>query len=98
MNSNKIHTPQNISPNNGGRLNKLDYRDGYLQGREIEHQRQEQKQVIRDNDSAASGLLFGLTVTALTGLMAGAIFFAINQNQPSGISGQAAPTTYTSQP
>lgn len=83
-----------------GRLNKLAYRDGYLHGMEQEHQSQEEMRVnqsIRDNNNAASGLLLGIAITALAGLLGGAIFLLTHQNQPSTVPVNTAPAPITSQ-
>jgi hypothetical protein len=74
-----------------GRFNKLAYRDGYIDGKESEHHIQKEKRIIRDNNTAANGLLFGITVTALLGILGSAIFFAIHQYQPTKTSRQIAP-------
>jgi hypothetical protein len=74
-----------------GRFNKLAYRDGYIDGSESEHHSQKEKRVIRDNKTAANGLLFGITVTALLGILGSAIFFAIHQYQSAKTSMPIAP-------
>jgi hypothetical protein len=99
MNTNKIKMDQNTTQRVSG-LNKLAYRDGYLYGVEQEHQSQEDMrltQSIRDNDNAASGLLLGITATALTGLLGGAIFLLTHQNQPSTVPVNTAPAPINSQ-
>ncbi|HEY9819185.1 MAG TPA: hypothetical protein V6D35_00200 [Candidatus Sericytochromatia bacterium] len=90
MYTDKTRTPQNMKDGTG-RYNKLAYRDGYIDGRESEHHSQKEKRVIRDKKTAANGLLFGITVTALLGILGSAIFFAINQHQPAKTSMQIAP-------
>ena len=74
-----------------GTSNKLAYRDGYIDGRESEHHIQQEKRIIRDNKTAANGLLFGITVTALLGILGSSIFLAIHQYKPVKTSLQIAP-------
>ncbi|HEY9675830.1 MAG TPA: hypothetical protein V6D11_30585 [Waterburya sp.] len=96
MNSDKAQTSEHT--NDGvGRLNKLAYRDGYIHGREVEHHIQEENRVIRENDSAASGLLMGITITVLAGLLGGTIFVLTHFNQRSTSPRQPNPAPNTSQ-
>ncbi len=96
MNPDKIQTSDNT--NDGvGRLNKLAYRDGYIHGREVEHHIQEENRVIRENDSAAGGLLTGITITVLAGLLGGTIFLLTHFNQRSTTPRQTNPIPNTSQ-
>ncbi len=89
MNTDKTKMPENT--NNGvGRINrsKIAYRDGYIHNGGLESQFQPEKQVvrnkvIRENDSAAKGLLWGITLSAIAGLLGGSYFFLTHQNQPS---------------
>lgn len=99
----KTQIPENT--NDGvGRLNKLKlaYRDGYIHGRELEHHIQEENQsnraTIRQNDKAAGGLLFGITITAIASLLGGTVFLLTHQNHPSPTPVQSAPTSQSSQP
>ena len=94
MNTDKTRIPE-YSHDGVGRLNNIAYRDGYIHGRELEHHIQEEKRIIRDNNTAASGLLFGMTITAIAGVLGGFIFFATHHNQPSNSSLQTAPSTVT---
>lgn len=101
MNTDKTKVPRQT--NDGvGRLNKLTYRDGYIHGRDLEHHLQEENQsarnTIRENNKAASGLLVGITITALAGLLGGTVFLLAHQNQPSTIPVQTAPAPNSSQP
>ena len=96
MNSDKAQTSEHT--NNGvGRLNKLAYRDGYIHGREVEHRIQEENRVIRENDSAAGGLLMGVTLTVLAGLLGGTIFLLTHLNQRSVTPRQSNSVPNTSQ-
>lgn len=96
MNSDKAQTSEHT--NDGvGRLNKLAYRDGYIHGREVEHHIQEENRVIRENDSAAGGLLMGVTITVLAGLLGGTIFLLTHFNQRSTSPRQSTPAPNTSQ-
>jgi len=94
MNTEKMRIPEHSTDSVGG-VNKVAYRDGYIHGREQEHRVQEDKRVIRDNNSAASGLLFGMTLAAIASVLGGVIFFATHQNQPFNTSVQTAPSTVT---
>ncbi|MDP8965347.1 MAG: hypothetical protein M3O33_15465 [Cyanobacteriota bacterium] len=94
MNTDKVRIPE-PSTDGVGRVNKVAYRDGYIHGREQEHHIQEDKRVIRDNNSAASGLLFGMTLAAIASVLGGVIFFATHQNQPSNTAVPTAPSTVT---
>lgn len=99
MNTDKTKTPHNANTNNGaGRGNKLAYRDGYLHGRDTENRIQEENRIVRENNSAATGLLYGITITALLGLIGGAIFLLTHRDQPSTRPVQVVPVPNTSQP
>lgn len=86
----KTRTPHKMKDGTG-RFNKLAYRDGYIDGIESEHRIQKEKRIIRDNQTAANGLLFGITVMSLLSILGGVIFFAVHQYQPSKTSMQIAP-------
>ncbi len=86
MNTDKTKVPGQT--NDGmGRLNKLAYRDGYIHGQDLEHHLQPENQsdrhTIRENNKAATGLLYGITITALASLLGGTIFLLAHQNQPA---------------
>ncbi len=99
MNTDKTKTPHNANTNNGaGRGNKLAYRDGYLHGRDTENRIQEENRIVRENNSAATGLLYGITITALLGLIGGAIFLLTHRDQPSTRPVQVVPVPNMSQP
>ncbi len=90
MNIDRTKTPENI--NNGkSRLNKLAYRDGYLHGRVEEHEVQEKNRIIRENSSAAKGLLIGIGITAIAGILGAAIFLVTHAYQNSTTPVQTAP-------
>jgi hypothetical protein len=83
MTTDKTRMPENLNDGKG-RLNKLSYRDGYIHDRPTEHNIQEDKRIVRDNNSAATGLLRGITLTAIAGLIVGAsLLFLNHSNQPS---------------
>lgn len=58
------------------------YRDGYINGRDIEQRRYEVDQEVRDNDNAARGLLLGILLTGAVGL-ATAAYFLSQRNDPN---------------
>ena len=101
MNPNKTQLQENH--NNGvGRLNKIAYRDGYLHGQVDEHniQRENQREnrIIAENNSAASGLLMGITLSVIAFFIGGAIFFFTHANQPTNNNVETAPVPQTNQP
>ena len=62
--------------NNGvGTLNKPTYRDGYLYEREVEPDIQQKNRSIRENNSAANGLIIGIGSTVLAGLLGVSVLF-----------------------
>lgn len=97
MNIDKTKTPEN--KNNGrGRLNKLAYRDGYIHGQVDEHEIQEKQRSIRENNSAAKGLLIGIGITAIAGILGAAIFLVTHANQNSTTPVETAPVPTSRQP
>lgn len=67
----------NVNLNGNGHRtveNSSSYRDGYLHGRVTEHQIQENKQDVRENNKIAKGLIIGIGVTALVALGVAAMF------------------------
>lgn len=99
MNTNRTQTPKNNNEGDGlGRISKMAYRDGYLHGRDLEHSVQEENRVVRDNNTAASGLLLGITIASLAGLLGGALYFVTHQNQPTTTPVRTAPAPTISQP
>lgn len=97
MNTDKTKTPEN-SNNGVGRLNKLAYRDGYLYGRAVEHDIQDNQQIIRENNSAAKGLLMGITIAAIAGILGATISFVNHSNQRSTTPGETTPVPNNIQP
>ncbi len=104
MNTDKTHTPEN-SNNGVGRLNKLAYRDGYLHGRDVEpdiQQQQQEHRLSRNNvpqrDRIARGLLLGITLTTLSGLVGGASFLLAQHYRQSILPAETAPVPAGSQP
>lgn len=97
MNPNKTQLQENH--NNGvGRLNKIAYRDGYLHGKVDEHKSQRENRIIAENNSAASGLLMGITLSVIAFFIGGAIFFFTHTNQPTKNNVETAPVPQTNQP
>src|SRR4028119_1804157 len=74
-NNGNINNNTNVAPDRS-----VPYRDGYVHGRVVEQQYQEEGQEIRDNNNAARGLLLGIGLTTLAGLTAGA-FYLLNRPQ-----------------
>lgn len=97
MNTDKTQTPHN-SNDGAGKVNKIAYRDGYLHGRDTEYRMQEENRIVRENNSAATGLLYGITITALVGLIGGAVFLLTHRERPSTTPVQVVPVPNTSQP
>ncbi|MFB2839010.1 hypothetical protein [Floridanema evergladense] len=58
-----------------------EYRDGYVHGRVAEHRYNESRQVDRDNNNAARGLILGLVMSSLLAIPAIAYYLWNRQNQ-----------------
>ncbi|AFZ21706.1 hypothetical protein [Allocoleopsis franciscana] len=97
MNPNKTQIPEN-NHNAVGRLNKTAYRDGYIHGQVDEHNIQQGNRIIRENNSAAGGLLTGITLTAIAFFVGGVLFFITQTNQPAKTNIETAPVPQTNQP
>jgi hypothetical protein len=96
MNPNKTQLSENH--NNGvGRLNKTAYRDGYIHGQVDEHNIQQENRIVRENNSAAGGLLTGITLSAIAFCLGGALFFLTQSNQPAKTNVETAPIPQNSQ-
>lgn len=54
--------------------NDISYRDGYLQGRDVE------RRIYRDDTSEASGLLVGILLATIAGIVVGSIFYVMQRN------------------
>ena len=61
---------------------QVSYRDGYVHGRDVEQQRLEVAQEVRDNDNAARGLLLGILLTGALGLATAAYFLTQRNDTP----------------
>jgi hypothetical protein len=59
------------------------YRDGYVHGQQVEQRRVELNQDIRDNDTAARGLLLGILLTGAVGLATAAYFLSQRPQTPA---------------
>lgn len=70
--------------------NSTAYEKGYHQGRHSERLVQEDNYAVRDNNSAASGIVIGLALAVIAGLAGGAMYL-YNQRQES--PRQTAPST-----
>lgn len=97
MNTNKANT-SDYRNNGNGRLNKIAYRDGYIHGRVHEHNIQSERRSIRENNSAAKGLLMGITFAAIAGLLGATAYFLNHTNQPSITPVQTAPALNENRP
>ncbi len=96
MKTDKTKIPEN--QNDGvGRLNKLAYRDGYLHGQVDEYDIQRENRSIRENNSAAKGLLIGIGLTSIASILGGTIFFLTHANWHSTTPGETAPVHSTNQ-
>lgn len=97
-----MSTRPNKIPNNPSddlrNSNSSNYRDGYLYGRETEHDVHKKNLTLRENNSAAKGLLIGIGLTAITGLLGAAIFFLTQAPSPSTKSVETAPVPSNIQP
>jgi hypothetical protein len=89
----------------GTTIDQAAYRDGYVHGRNLEQERLEAGQEVRDNDNAARGLLLGIVLTGLVGLTVGLTYFLSQRNQtpvqnPTIVVPRTAPSPspQTSQP
>lgn len=96
MNTDKTKIPNN-QHDGVGRLNRASYRDGYLHGQAVEHDIQRKNRTIRENNSAAKGLLIGIGLTAIAGLLGATIFFLIHATSRTTIPVDSAPASTTNQ-
>jgi hypothetical protein len=97
MNPNKTQLSENYN-NRVGRLNKTAYRDGYIHGQVDEHNIQRRNLIVGENNSAAGGLLIGITLSAIAFFLGGALFLLTHTNQPSKTNVETAPLPQNSQP
>lgn len=97
MNPNKTQTSENHN-NAVGRLNRTAYRDGYIHGQVDEHNIQQENRIVGENNSAAGGLLMGITFSAIAFLLGGTLFFLTHTNQPTKTNVETAPVPPTTQP
>ncbi|MBD2040665.1 hypothetical protein [Microcoleus sp. FACHB-672] len=70
---------------------KAAYHDGYVHGRVVENSQQAEVQRVRENDTAARGLLLGIILTSLIGLALGAVYYLNQRNEAPNPA--VAPTT-----
>lgn len=96
MNTDKTRIPKN-QHDGASRLNRSAYRDGYLHGQAVEHDIQRKNRIIRENNSAAKGLLIGIGLTAIASLLGATIFFLIHATSRSTNPVESAPTSTTHQ-
>jgi outer membrane biosynthesis protein TonB len=82
----QTHVTRTSEVGNGIESSPDSYRNGYVDGRVSERDREEGL-VERDNNNAARGLLIGILLTSIVGLVVGTVFF-LNQRDE-------APTTVT---
>lgn len=82
MNINKTQVSENINTRvtQLKKNEKNTYREGQIY-EEILERIPERKPVV-NNKRKGNRLLFGVTVTTLTAIMAGTVFYAMHQNQP----------------
>jgi hypothetical protein len=82
MNINKMQVSEKININTSvAQLNNNGCREGQVY-EEVLEQTLKQKPVVNNKKRKGNRLLFGITVTTLTGIMAGTVFYAMHQNQP----------------
>lgn len=77
----KPKTPDTIHDNRVVH-NRDAYRDGYVHGQVSEHRHLEHDRSVRENNSAATGLLLGVSLAALAGLAGAGVYFFTQQNEP----------------
>lgn len=78
-------------PNSNRNLShEVAYREGYRTGRDSERLYQQEASSVREENSAASGLIIGLALASLAALAGGTIYFLNARNEPSK---QTAPAT-----
>lgn len=85
--SNQIRRDPNRNPNVS---QEVGYQEGYRTGRDSERLYQQQASSVREENSAASGLIIGLALASLAALAGGAIYFLNARNEPVQ---QTAPAT-----
>jgi hypothetical protein len=85
--SNPIRRDPNSNPNLS---REVGYQEGYRTGRDSERIYQQEASSVREENSAASGLIIGLALASLAALAGGAIYFLNTRNEPVE---QTAPTT-----
>ncbi|HBB35362.1 MAG TPA: hypothetical protein DDZ80_10700 [Cyanobacteria bacterium UBA8803] len=82
MNTHKTTMPRYFN-NVRGRPHHTPYQKGYLDGKTLEHELQEQNRIVQENNSAASGLLLGIVLATLSLLLGVSIFFLVQAKQQS---------------
>lgn len=75
----KIGSQENINSHVEA-VSPTSYQEGYIHGRASERSLENERQEIRDENTASRALLIGIGLTSLIGLTAGTLFF-LNQNQ-----------------
>lgn len=70
---------------------KAAYHDGYVHGRVIENSQQAEIRRVRENDTAARGLLLGIILTSLLGLGLAAVYYLNQRNE--AVEPAVTPTT-----
>lgn len=83
-----IKTKQYNFPNSVGQIEHFEASTGYT-SKKAEQQATKPKAVINTKKRRANNLLFGITVTTLTGIMAGAVFWAMHPNHVQETSKQS---------
>lgn len=68
-----------------------EYRDGYVHGRVAENRYNENRQVVRDNNNAARGLILGIVLTSLVAIPALAYYLWNRQNQEPVVAPNPTP-------
>lgn len=97
MNPNKTQIPDNHN-NAVSRLNKTAYRDGYIHGQVDEHDIQQKNRILGENNSAAGGLLMGITFSAIAFLVGATLFFLSQTQPPTRTNVETVPAPPTNQP
>lgn len=89
--NNYTETPRNTETINN--IPPEEYRDGYVHGRVAERRYNQDVQEVRDNNTAARGLILGIVLTSLVAIPALAYYLWNRQNQEPVVAPEPAPST-----
>lgn len=87
MNINQTKNSENLNES-VAQINQLHHQECHIYEKGLE-QIPEQQAIVSRKKRKGNRLLFGITVTTLTGIMAGTVFYAMHQNQPQKTSLQS---------